>query len=128
MDGWICNFCILPVKCALRLWHFWQIWLLSHGVTNIVWDDEIEYFTWRKVGILVNDQFIFLLQVWSSILKHCSADSIVMAVCPWLGVWLCLLMQPMSLPFDNQLLIDAAHLPKVSYNLQSFVKPTYVYM
>ncbi|XP_046551692.1 LOW QUALITY PROTEIN: TATA-binding protein-associated factor 172-like [Haliotis rubra] len=48
-------------------------------------------------------------KVWSQLLRCAPLDYLVAAVMPWLGVWLCLLMQPASIPFDPQYLIEAKH-------------------
>ena len=37
------------------------------------------------------------------------------AASPWVGVWMSLMMQPMSIPFDSTLLIEPQCTPKVGY-------------
>ena len=58
------------------------------------------------------------VKVWGLVLEVSPLSDLLTAACPWLGVWLCLMMQPHNLPFDQALLIKAKHTPKVPLTVQ----------
>ncbi|XP_074648298.1 TATA-binding protein-associated factor 172-like [Tubulanus polymorphus] len=51
-------------------------------------------------------------KVWSAILLRAPIEYLVAATSPWVGAWLCLVMQPSKVPFDQNLLIQAKHVVK----------------
>ena len=53
-------------------------------------------------------------QVWGALMQAVPPVYLVAAATPWLGVWLCLLMQPAKMPYDAAYLIEAKHRVKVS--------------
>ncbi|XP_064613763.1 TATA-binding protein-associated factor 172-like [Liolophura sinensis] len=48
-------------------------------------------------------------KVWAKLLEVVPLSHLVPAACLWLGVWLCLVMQPARLPYDPSYLIEAKH-------------------
>ncbi|XP_061168195.1 TATA-binding protein-associated factor 172-like [Saccostrea echinata] len=50
-----------------------------------------------------------LERVWTQLLFKAPLEYLVGNSLPWLGVWLCLCMQPSKLPFDSSYLIEAKH-------------------
>ena len=52
--------------------------------------------------------------VWGALLTALPPAYLVAAATPWLGVWICLLMQPPKLPYDTAYLIEAKHRVKVT--------------
>lgn len=52
--------------------------------------------------------------VWGAVLQAVPAEYLVAAATPWLGVWLCLLMQPAKMAYDPAYLIEAKHRVKVT--------------
>ncbi|KAK7502412.1 hypothetical protein BaRGS_00006365 [Batillaria attramentaria] len=48
-------------------------------------------------------------QVWGAVLQAVAPEYLVAAATPWLGVWLCLLMQPAKMAYDPTYLIEAKH-------------------
>ncbi|KAL8593219.1 hypothetical protein ACOMHN_009874 [Nucella lapillus] len=51
-------------------------------------------------------------RVWGALLTAVPPVYVVQAAVPWLGIWLCMLMQPGSLPFTPEFLIEAKHKAK----------------
>lgn len=51
-------------------------------------------------------------RVWGALLTAVPPVYVVNAAVPWLGIWLCMLMQPASLPFTPEFLIEAKHKAK----------------
>uniref|UniRef100_A0A670YLS6 B-TFIID TATA-box binding protein associated factor 1 n=1 Tax=Pseudonaja textilis TaxID=8673 RepID=A0A670YLS6_PSETE len=45
-------------------------------------------------------------QVWLELLSKASLQYVVAAACPWMGAWLCLMMQPSHLPIDLNMLLE----------------------
>ena len=78
--------------------------LLTDGLRHVFQRGIIE----NKPDIISNIQ-----EVWGVILECVTPEVLAQASVPWLGVWLCLLMQPHNLPFDQNLLIQAEHVVKV---------------
>ena len=78
--------------------------LLTDGLRHVFQRGIIE----NKPDIISNIQ-----EVWGVILDCVSPEVLAQASVPWLGVWLCLLMQPHNLPFDQNLLIQAEHVVRV---------------
>lgn len=54
-----------------------------------------------------------LEKVWNLLLLKAPLEYLVGNSLPWLGVWLCLCMQPSKLPFDSSYLIEAKHRGRV---------------
>lgn len=53
-------------------------------------------------------------QVWDALLQAVIPEYLVATATPWLGVWLCLLMQPAKMPYEPTYLLEAKHRVKVS--------------
>uniref|UniRef100_A0ABI7X4Q7 B-TFIID TATA-box binding protein associated factor 1 n=1 Tax=Felis catus TaxID=9685 RepID=A0ABI7X4Q7_FELCA len=45
-------------------------------------------------------------KVWMELLSKASVHYVVAAACPWMGAWLCLMMQPSHLPIDLNMLLE----------------------
>ncbi|KAF5911203.1 hypothetical protein HPG69_019571 [Diceros bicornis minor] len=45
-------------------------------------------------------------KVWMELLSKASVQYVVAAACPWMGAWLCLMMQPSHLPIDINMLLE----------------------
>ncbi|GAB1302362.1 B-TFIID TATA-box-binding protein-associated factor 1 [Apodemus speciosus] len=45
-------------------------------------------------------------KVWMELLNKASVQYVVAAACPWMGAWLCLMMQPSHLPIDLNMLLE----------------------
>ncbi|XP_053244738.1 TATA-binding protein-associated factor 172 isoform X2 [Podarcis raffonei] len=58
--------------------------------------------------ILESNQEILELihKVWLELLSKASIQYVVAAACPWMGAWLCLMMQPSHLPIDLNMLLE----------------------
>lgn len=48
------------------------------------------------------------------LLSKASVQYVVAAACPWMGAWLCLMMQPSHLPIDLNMLLEVKARAKVS--------------
>uniref|UniRef100_A0A8C5MZY2 B-TFIID TATA-box binding protein associated factor 1 n=1 Tax=Leptobrachium leishanense TaxID=445787 RepID=A0A8C5MZY2_9ANUR len=54
-----------------------------------------------------NKEILELIQkVWQELIKKASVQFVVAAACPWMGIWLCLMMQPSHLPIDLNMLLE----------------------
>ncbi|XP_060697914.1 TATA-binding protein-associated factor 172 isoform X1 [Hemiscyllium ocellatum] len=54
-----------------------------------------------------NQEILELIQkVWLELLNKAPIQYIVAAACPWMGAWLCLMMQPSHLPIDSNMLLE----------------------
>lgn len=58
--------------------------------------------------------------MWAKLLEVVPLSYLVPAACLWLGVWLCLVMQPARLPYDPSYLIEAKHRGRVSSTLETY--------
>uniref|UniRef100_A0A4W3KDG6 B-TFIID TATA-box binding protein associated factor 1 n=1 Tax=Callorhinchus milii TaxID=7868 RepID=A0A4W3KDG6_CALMI len=45
-------------------------------------------------------------KVWLELLKKAPVQYVVAAACPWMGAWLCLMMQPSLMPIDSNMLLE----------------------
>ncbi|XP_074928810.1 TATA-binding protein-associated factor 172 isoform X4 [Chelonoidis abingdonii] len=45
-------------------------------------------------------------KVWLELLNKAAVQYVVAAACPWMGAWLCLMMQPSHLPIDLNMLLE----------------------
>ncbi|XP_073411973.1 TATA-binding protein-associated factor 172 [Dendrobates tinctorius] len=61
-----------------------------------------------QICILESTQEILDLihKVWHDLIHKASVQYVVAAACPWMGAWLCLMMQPAHLPIDLNMLIE----------------------
>ncbi|XP_075699357.1 TATA-binding protein-associated factor 172 isoform X1 [Rhinoderma darwinii] len=61
-----------------------------------------------QICILESNQEILDLihKVWQELIRKASVQYVVAAACPWMGAWLCLMMQPAHLPIDLNMLIE----------------------
>lgn len=54
-----------------------------------------------------NQEILELIQkVWLELLNKAPIQYVVAAACPWMGAWLCLMMQPSHLPLDSNMLLE----------------------
>ncbi|XP_062927802.1 TATA-binding protein-associated factor 172 isoform X2 [Mobula hypostoma] len=54
-----------------------------------------------------NQEILELIQkVWLELLNKAPLQYVVAAACPWMGAWLCLMMQPSHLPIDSNMLLE----------------------
>uniref|UniRef100_A0A8D0GH04 B-TFIID TATA-box binding protein associated factor 1 n=1 Tax=Sphenodon punctatus TaxID=8508 RepID=A0A8D0GH04_SPHPU len=54
-----------------------------------------------------NQEILDLIhKVWLELLSKASVQYVVAAACPWMGAWLCLMMQPSHLPIDLNMLLE----------------------
>ena len=53
-------------------------------------------------------------RVWGRVLTQAPPLALVTAATPYMGVWLCLAMQPSKLPYDNSYIVEAKHPGRVS--------------
>ncbi|KAG8435264.1 hypothetical protein GDO86_013278 [Hymenochirus boettgeri] len=61
-----------------------------------------------QICILESNQEILDLihKVWQELLNKASVQYVVAAACPWMGAWLCLMMQPSHIPIDLNMLLE----------------------
>ncbi|XP_053306351.1 TATA-binding protein-associated factor 172 isoform X2 [Spea bombifrons] len=61
-----------------------------------------------QICILESNQEILDLihKVWQELLNKACVQFVVAAACPWMGAWLCLMMQPSHLPIDLNMLLE----------------------
>ncbi|KAM9325875.1 LOW QUALITY PROTEIN: TATA-binding protein-associated factor 172 [Gastrophryne carolinensis] len=61
-----------------------------------------------QLCILESSQDILELinKVWQELINKASTQYVVAAACPWMGAWLCLMMQPSHLPIDLNMLLE----------------------
>ncbi|CAG00401.1 unnamed protein product, partial [Tetraodon nigroviridis] len=45
-------------------------------------------------------------QVWMELISRAPQQYVVAASCPWMGAWLCLMMQPSHIPIDVNMLLE----------------------
>lgn len=48
------------------------------------------------------------------LMSKASVQYVVAAACPWMGAWLCLMMQPSHLPIDLNMLLEVKARAKVN--------------
>uniref|UniRef100_A0A8C9TWL8 B-TFIID TATA-box binding protein associated factor 1 n=1 Tax=Scleropages formosus TaxID=113540 RepID=A0A8C9TWL8_SCLFO len=54
-----------------------------------------------------NQEILDLIQkVWMELIRQASQQYVVAASCPWMGAWLCLMMQPAHIPIDLNMLLE----------------------
>lgn len=49
---------------------------------------------------------ICVFQVWDELLRQAPQQYVVAASCPWMGAWLCLMMQAAHIPIDANMLLE----------------------
>lgn len=54
-------------------------------------------------------------QVWSELLSQAPQQYVVAASCPWMGAWLCLMMQASHIPIDLNMLLEVKARSKVGH-------------
>ncbi|XP_018414179.1 PREDICTED: TATA-binding protein-associated factor 172 [Nanorana parkeri] len=61
-----------------------------------------------QLCILESNQEILDLihKLWQELVTKASVQYVVAAACPWMGAWLCLMMQPAHLPIDINMLLE----------------------
>ncbi|XP_078455706.1 TATA-binding protein-associated factor 172 [Lampetra fluviatilis] len=74
-----------------------------------------------QVAILESSQDIcYLVQkVWQELLAKAPLQYIVAAACPWMGAWLCLMMQPSHMPIDPNMLMETRARAKDKCNVKA---------
>lgn len=55
------------------------------------------------------------LQVWMELLSQAPQQYVVAASCPWMGAWLCLMMQASHIPIDLNMLLEVKARSKVRW-------------
>ncbi|ELW66703.1 TATA-binding protein-associated factor 172, partial [Tupaia chinensis] len=65
-------------------------------------------------------------KVWMELLNKASVQYVVAAACPWMGAWLCLMMQPSHLPIDLNMLLEVKARAKVWMELLNKASVQYV--
>ncbi|XP_043911576.1 TATA-binding protein-associated factor 172 [Protopterus annectens] len=64
-----------------------------------------------------NQDILDLIQkVWQELLDKAPVQYIVAAACPWMGAWLCLMMQPSHLPIDLNMLLEVKSRSKEKFH------------
>ncbi|KAK6487599.1 TATA-binding protein-associated factor 172-like [Huso huso] len=54
-----------------------------------------------------NQEILDLIQrVWTELIRQAPLQYVVAAACPWMGAWLCLMMQPSHMPIDLNMLLE----------------------
>ncbi|XP_048862553.1 TATA-binding protein-associated factor 172 isoform X1 [Brienomyrus brachyistius] len=54
-----------------------------------------------------NQEILELIQkVWTELISQALQQYVVAASCPWMGAWLCLMMQPSHIPIDHNMLLE----------------------
>lgn len=53
------------------------------------------------------------VQVWMELLSQAPQQYVVAASCPWMGAWLCLMMQASHIPIDLNMLLEVKARAKV---------------
>uniref|UniRef100_H3CEF8 B-TFIID TATA-box binding protein associated factor 1 n=1 Tax=Tetraodon nigroviridis TaxID=99883 RepID=H3CEF8_TETNG len=54
-----------------------------------------------------NEEILELVQkVWMELISRAPQQYVVAASCPWMGAWLCLMMQPSHIPIDVNMLLE----------------------
>lgn len=53
------------------------------------------------------------MQVWMELLSQAPQQYVVAASCPWMGAWLCLMMQASHIPIDLNMLLEIKARSKV---------------
>ncbi|MGH0155648.1 UNVERIFIED_CONTAM: hypothetical protein FKN15_033634 [Acipenser sinensis] len=58
--------------------------------------------------IPVVDSLVHLqaIKVWTELIRQAPLQYVVAAACPWMGAWLCLMMQPSRMPIDLNMLLE----------------------
>ncbi|KAM6956533.1 TATA-binding protein-associated factor 172 [Aplochiton taeniatus] len=60
-----------------------------------------------------NQDILELIQkVWAELLRQAPQQYVVAASCPWMGAWLCLMMQAAHMPIDLNMLLEVKARPK----------------
>ncbi|XP_013387250.1 TATA-binding protein-associated factor 172-like [Lingula anatina] len=101
-------------KCVLTTLH---ILLTSERQPHATWLipilQEALRHVYQRVLLEEKAELLDLIQqVWCSVLEKSPLDYLIAATSPFLGTWLCMMMQPSRLPFDQNFLIDAKHKDK----------------
>uniref|UniRef100_A0AAZ3R977 TATA-binding protein-associated factor 172 n=1 Tax=Oncorhynchus tshawytscha TaxID=74940 RepID=A0AAZ3R977_ONCTS len=62
-----------------------------------------------------NQEILDLIQkVWTELLRQAPQQYVVAASCPWMGAWLCLMMQASHIPIDINMLLEVKSRCKVT--------------
>ncbi|MGH0158730.1 UNVERIFIED_CONTAM: hypothetical protein FKN15_052346 [Acipenser sinensis] len=60
----------------------------------------------RHGGLLGIKYALAVRQVWTELIRQAPLQYVVAAACPWMGAWLCLMMQPSRMPIDLNMLLE----------------------
>lgn len=88
-------------------------------VNNKQWNSSLLQDTLRHIfqRVLVEhipDVQEIVEEVWNNLVKNSCLVELLHAACPFVSTWICLAMQPVKLPYDSSVFIQARSL-KVSY-------------
>lgn len=56
--------------------------------------------------------------MWTELLSQAPQQYVVAASCPWMGAWLCLMMQASHIPIDLNMLLEVKARSKVVLSIQ----------
>ncbi|KAK7113585.1 hypothetical protein V1264_012846 [Littorina saxatilis] len=84
---------------------------LCEWVTPIL-QDAVRHIYQRSLLESSQELLALVERVWGALMQAVHPSYLVAAATPWLGVWLCLLMQPAKIPYDAAYLIEAKHRTK----------------
>lgn len=62
------------------------------------------------------------VQVWMELLSQAPQQYVVAASCPWMGAWLCLMMQASHIPIDLNMLLEVKARSKVTLSLRTSIR------
>lgn len=74
----------------------------------------------KHVVVCVLNRNVYLIyallyvKVWAELLRQAPQQYVVAASCPWMGAWLCLMMQAPHIPIDLNMLLEVKARSKVS--------------
>ncbi|EDM13191.1 similar to TBP-associated factor 172 (TAF-172) (TAF(II)170) (predicted) [Rattus norvegicus] len=103
---------LLGIKYALAVRQDVINTLLPKVLTRIIeglqdLDDDVRAVAAASL-VPVVESLVYLQtqKVWMELLSKASVQYVVAAACPWMGAWLCLMMQPSHLPIDLNMLLE----------------------
>ncbi|XP_015202494.1 TATA-binding protein-associated factor 172 isoform X1 [Lepisosteus oculatus] len=74
-----------------------------------------------------NQEILDLIQkVWTELIRQAPQQYVVAASCPWMGAWLCLMMQPSHMPIDLNMLLEVKARSKEKTGLKARQGPSQV--
>uniref|UniRef100_T1IQ59 Mot1 central domain-containing protein n=1 Tax=Strigamia maritima TaxID=126957 RepID=T1IQ59_STRMM len=102
-----------------------QDWLVP------ILSDSLRHVYQRCILEHVPEILDLITEVWEQLIRIVSVDNLLMATCPHLSRWFCLLMQPSHIPFSSDVLIEAKHKEKNlkfrhSVNVETHKEQSYI--